>query len=50
MESNDRNNAAFYYSVNLLNLLLKMEFITEEEYERIVQISAAHYGAENICV
>ncbi len=46
----DNNNAAFAYSVNLLKLLLGMKLITEEEYEKIVRISAAHYDAENIYV
>lgn len=46
----DKNNAAFAYSVNLLRLLLGMKLITEEEYDKIVRISAAHYEAEKICV
>ena len=46
----DINNSAFVYSVNMLRLLLKMQLITQEEYERIFQISAAHYGAEKIYV
>lgn len=46
----DINNSAFVYSVNMLRLLLKMQFITAEEYERILQISAAHYDAEKIYV
>lgn len=48
--SKDQNNASFAYSVNLLRLLLSMKCITEEEYEKIVHISAAHYNAENIYV
>ncbi|WP_322174442.1 SHOCT domain-containing protein [Acutalibacter caecimuris] len=48
--TNDINNSAFAYSVNLLRLLLKMQLITQEEYERILQISAAHYGTEKIYV
>lgn len=48
--TNDINNSAFVYSVNLLRLLLKMQLITQEEYERILQISAAHYGIEKIYV
>ena len=48
--TNDINNSAFIYSVNMLRLLLKMQLITQEEYERILQISAAHYGAEKIYV
>ena len=47
---NDVNTAAFCYSVNMLRLLLKMQFITAEEYERILQISASHYDAEKIYV
>ena len=29
----DKNNAAFYYSVNMLRALLAMKLITEEEYK-----------------
>ena len=46
----DINNSAFCYSVNMLRLLLKMQLITPEEYERILQISAAHYNIEKIYV
>lgn len=46
----DQNNASFAYSVSLLRMLLSMKFITEEEYEKIVRISAAHYDTENIYV
>ena len=48
--SKDINNSAFCYSVNMLRLLLKMQLITQEEYEHILQISAAHYGTEKIYV
>ena len=48
--NNDINNSAFLYSVNMLRLLLKMQLITQEEYERVLQISAAHYGTEKIYV
>ena len=48
--TNDINNSAFAYSVKLLRLLLKMQLITQEEYERVLQISAAHYDAEKIYV
>ena len=48
--NNDINNSAFCYSVNMLRLLLKMQLITQEEYERILQISTAHYGTEKIYV
>ena len=48
--NNDINNSAFLYSVNMLRLLLKMQLITQEEYERILQISTAHYGTEKIYV
>ncbi len=46
----DTNNASFAYSVSLLRLLLKIQLITEEEYRKIVQISAAHYDVEKIYV
>lgn len=44
------NNSSFAYSVSLLRMLLKMQLITQEEYERIVSISAEHYGTEIYCV
>ena len=43
----DINNTSFAYSVNLLKML---QLITEDEYERITQISAEHYGADLIYV
>lgn len=46
----DINNTSFAYSVNLLKMLLAMQLITEDEYERITQISAEHYGADLIHV
>jgi len=46
----DINHSAFVYSVNMLRLLLKMQLITQEEYERILEISAAHYGTEKVYV
>ena len=46
----DFNNTSFAYSVNLLKMLLAMQLITEDEYERITQISAEHYGADLIYV
>ena len=44
------NNSSFVYSVNLLRMLLGMELITEEEYNKIVAISEDHYGAKIYCV
>lgn len=46
----DINNTSFAYSVNLLKMLLAMQLVTEDEYERITQISAEHYGADLIYV
>ena len=42
----DKNNAAFYYSVNMLRALLAMKLIREEEYKKIIELSAEHYGVE----
>lgn len=47
---NDSNNASFVYSVNLLQMLLGVELITEEEYNKIVAISEDHYGTKIYCV
>ena len=46
----DRNNSAFYYSVNMLRHLLKMNLITEDEYNRIVRISSEYYSTKIYCV
>ena len=46
----DINNTSFAYSVNLLKMLLAMQLLTVDEYERITQISAEHYGADLIYV
>ena len=42
----DQNNASFYYSVNMLRVLLAMKLITEEEYKKIVKLNAEHYKVE----
>lgn len=49
-ENQDQNNAAFYYSVNMLRMLLKMQLITEEECKKIIRISAVYYKAEKIYI
>lgn len=46
----DINNSAFYYSVNMLRMLLNMKLIAESEYERIIRISGKYYGTEIYCV
>lgn len=46
----DINNASFAYSISLLRMLLDMDLITENEYERISRISAEHYNTEVVCV
>ena len=50
MNKKDIDNSSFAYSVNLLKMLLAMQLITEDEYEKIVRISAEHYGTELIYV
>ncbi len=47
---NDSTNASFVYSVNQLRMLLGMELITENEYNKIIAISEDHYGAKIYCV
>lgn len=44
------NSASFAYSVSLLRMLLGMELITKDEYDKILKISAEHYGTELVCV
>ena len=46
----DINNTSFAYSVNLLRMLLDMNLITEDEYERITRISAEYYDTDVVCV
>ena len=50
MNNQDKNNAAFYYSVNMPRLLRGLMLITEEEYRRIAKICAAHYGTKKIYI
>ena len=50
MNKKDIGNASFAYCVNLLKMLLARQLITEDEYEKIVRISAEHYGTELIYV
>lgn len=50
MDKKDINNSSYAYSVSLLKMLLAMQLITEDEYEKIAQISVEHYGADLICV
>lgn len=46
----DINNAAFAYGISLLQMLLDMNLITDDEYERITRISAEYYDTEIVCV
>lgn len=46
----DINNSAFYYSVNMLRMLLNMKLITKSEYEKIMCINSEYYGTEIYCV
>ena len=46
----DKKNAAFYYNVNMLRLLLRAELLTKAEYKQILKFSAEHYGCEKIIV
>jgi len=39
----DEKNAAFVYSIHLLKMLLKMELISEQEFERIKKLNAEYY-------
>lgn len=42
----DEKNAAFVYSIHLLKMLLKMELISEQEFERIKSICLEFYGVK----
>lgn len=44
------NNASFVYSINMLRMLLQMNLISEQEYNKIVAVSAEYYGVEVFCV
>ena len=46
----DINNASFAYGINLLRMLLDMNLITQDEYEKITRISAEYYDTEVVCV
>lgn len=49
MKNSDINNSSFLYSLNMLNLLLRMKLITEAEYNRIAAISKKHYDVKINC-
>lgn len=49
-ENNDVNNAAFYYSINMLRMLRTFDLLSDDEYERILKLSAQHYGVDYICL
>lgn len=40
----DEKNAAYVYSIHLLKMLLKMELISEQEFERIKSVSKKYYN------
>ena len=44
------NNSSFVYSISLMRMLLKMELITKDEYDKILKISAENYSADLVCV
>lgn len=46
----DINNASFAYGISLLQMMLDMNLITDDEYERITRISAEYYDTEIVCV
>lgn len=46
----DINSTAFYYSVNMLRNLLKMNLITDDEYNKIVSITSEYYDTKIYCV
>lgn len=46
----DTNNDSFSCSIHMLRMLLKMKLLSQDEYNRIAAISAAHYDAEIYCV
>lgn len=43
----DKKNAAFVYSIHLLKMFLKLELISNREFDRIVRISAGFYDIKN---
>ena len=38
------------YGISLLRMLLDMNLITQDEYEKITRISAEYYDTEVVCV
>ena len=46
----DINNASFAYGISLLRMLLDMNLIADDEYERITRISAEYYDTKVVCV
>ena len=46
----DIKTASFAYGISLLRMLLDMNLITQDEYEKITRISAAYYDTDVVCV
>lgn len=46
MIDRDIINCSLAYSANMLRMLLSMNLLTEEEYQRILSITEEHYNAE----
>lgn len=46
MVYHDTDNCSFVYSVNMLRMLLAMNFLTEEEYQRIISITEEYYNSK----
>ena len=46
MTDADIINCSFAYSANMLRMLLSMNLLTEEEYQRILSITEEHYNTE----
>ena len=46
-----KDHASLAYGLNMLRLLLSMQLITEEEYNRILRHTAEHYDPQKkICL
>lgn len=44
MNETDMRNASYYYEMYMLDYLLRNKYITQEEYDRIVQNCKAESG------
>ena len=47
-DDQDKLNAVFVYSVQILKVLFQLKLITKQEYVRIIKYNAEYYACNNL--